>query len=291
MSGMNMTKVWKCRDKSIGLSEPILMGVVNVTPDSFSDGGQFFHTDKAIQQAEQLFQDGATVIDIGGESSRPGSVSVSPEEQIRRVVPVIKGLQKKYPDAAISIDTTSSKVARAAVAAGACIINDISGFTHDAAMTLLARETGAGIVIMHMQGKPSNMQDNPQYKNCVADIYDWLQKRIQALTKMGIRKESIVVDPGIGFGKKLSHNLEILQRLEHFISLGTPVLIGASRKQFIGISGRAQSPQNRLPGSLAALTAAVLHGAAILRVHDVAESLQAARVAAAIRTPAQWENE
>ncbi len=266
------------------------MGVVNVTPDSFSDGGQYLDASQAIKKALHMIRQGARILDIGGESTRPGAASVAPEEQILRVLPVIEGILAKEPHAIISIDTTSSIVAQKAISAGASIINDISGLTQDTDMPELARETRVGIVIMHMQGTPENMQHDPCYEDCVAEIREWLQARVNTVTAMGIDPASIAIDPGIGFGKKLAHNLEILHRLAHFTSIGAPILVGASRKRFIGTVGNVESPEDRLPGSLAALTCAVLQGASILRVHDVPESLQAARIAAAIREPARWEN-
>ena len=266
------------------------MGVLNVTPDSFSDGGAYLRPEKAIGQAVRMIAEGAHIIDIGGESTRPGATPVPAEAQIERVTPVMEGILQQAPDAVISIDTTYAQVADKAIAAGACIINDISGLTHDPAMLELAHHTQAGIVVMHMQGRPENMQVNPQYQDCVPEIHQWLRERIEALVGAGISRKAIAADPGIGFGKKLCHNLEILHRLAHFTPLGVPILVGASRKRFIGMVGQVESPLDRLPGSLAALTCAVLQGAAILRVHDVAASLQAARIAAAIRDPARWQD-
>ncbi len=284
-------KLWACRDHHLVIgSVPLIMGVLNVTPDSFSDGGAYNSPSKAIAQALHMRAEGAHIIDIGGESSRPGATPVPPQEQISRVVPVIEGILANTPDAVISIDTTSAAVAAAAIAAGACIINDISGLTHDPDMPELALRTKAGLVIMHMQGTPGNMQDHPVYQDCVAEIHAWLQQRIETLTGIGIAPNAIAIDPGIGFGKKMCHNLEILHRLAHFSSLGVPVLVGASRKRFIGMIGNADDPQDRLPGSLAAVACATWNGAAILRVHDVAASLQAARIAAAIQEPARWKN-
>ncbi|MFU8779795.1 MAG: dihydropteroate synthase [Kiritimatiellia bacterium] len=281
--------VWACRNRKITIpaEAPLIMGVLNVTPDSFSDGGKFLETAKAVEQALEMITAGASIIDIGGESTRPGSASVAPHEQIRRVLPVIDALlaQKDIP---VSIDTTSSLVAQHALNAGACIINDISGLSHDPAMTSVAKASHAGIVIMHMQGTPKTMQTNPEYTNCITEIHQWLQTRINVLEAAGIAKKHIVIDPGIGFGKKLWHNLEILRQLAHFTALGLPVLVGASRKRFIGQIGQAELPADRLPGSLAALACAVMHGASILRVHDVAESVQAAKIAAAIRQPECW---
>lgn len=282
------TLVWTCRDRKLLLDhEPLIMGILNVTPDSFSDGGHFLDTTHAIEQALRMLADGAGIIDIGGESTRPGAPPVSADEQLRRVLPVIQGILAQQ-DAVISIDTTSSRVAEQALAAGACIINDVSGLMRDPAMPAIARTTKAGIVVMHMQGTPQNMQQNPQYKDCVTEIRAWLQARVKDLTRAGMAHENMVIDPGIGFGKKLCHNLDILHHLAHFTAVGLPVLVGASRKRFIGALGHAAAPAERLPGSLATLACAVMNGAAILRVHDVAESLQAARVAAAIRQPGRW---
>jgi len=280
--------VWKCGSRELIIAhEPLIMGILNVTPDSFSDGGCFLDPPQAVDQALRMIADGASIIDVGGESTRPGAPAVPPDEQLRRVLPVIKGIAQQS-HSALSIDTTSSRVAHEALEAGACIINDVSGLTHDPDMPDVARATGAGIVIMHMQGSPRTMQQNPQYGNCVADIYNWLQSRVADLKAAGIEANSMVIDPGIGFGKKLCHNLEILHGLAHFTALGLPLLVGVSRKRFIGTVGQAEIPGDRLPGSLAALTCAVMNGAAIMRVHDVAASLQAARVAAAIRKPVRW---
>lgn len=282
---------WICRHRCLPVGDdPLIMGILNVTPDSFSDGGMYTNPEKAVAQAQRMTQEGADIIDIGGESTRPGAAPVSAEAQINRVIPVIEGILTSLPNAVISIDTTSATVAQKAIAAGACIINDISGLSCDPAMPELARSTKAGIVIMHMQGTPQNMQNNPHYQDCVAEIGQWLQQRIASLVAIGLDRRAIVADPGIGFGKKIRHNLEILDRLAHFTSLHVPIVVGASRKRFIGMVGQAESPQDRLPGSLAALTCAVLKGASILRVHDVQASVQAARVAAAIRKPARWQD-
>ena len=286
-----VTGIWRCRNVCLPVgSDPLIMGVLNVTPDSFSDGGQFLDLPKASAQALHMLAEGAHIIDIGGESTRPGAQSVTAREQIARVIPAIAAIREQAPDAVLSVDTTNALVAGKAIEAGANIINDTSGLTCDPAMPALVRESGAGVVIMHMQGTPATMQQNPAYQDCIPEIHTWLQARLAALLQTGIARESIAIDPGIGFGKKLFHNLEILHRLAHFTSLGVPILVGASRKRFIGIVGESSLPQDRLPGSLAALTCAVLQGASILRVHDVAASRQAALVAAAVREPARWQD-
>ena len=281
-------QAWTCRDRNLVFDhEPLIMGILNVTPDSFSDGGRFLDPTHAVEQGLRMLADGAAIIDIGGESTRPGAPPVPAQEQIRRVLPVIEGILAQQ-DAAISIDTTSSQVAEQAMAAGACIINDVSGLTQDPAMPAIARTTKAGIVIMHMQGTPQSMQVHPQYENCLTEICTWIETRVEKLATLGIARACMVIDPGIGFGKNLRHNLEILHDLAHCSAIGLPVLVGASRKRFIGAIGHAATPAERLPGSLASLACAVMNGAAILRVHDVPESLQAARVAAAIRQPERW---
>jgi dihydropteroate synthase len=254
------------------------MGVVNVTPDSFSDGGVFFKRDAAVVHAQQLIAEGADIVDIGGESSRPGSEPVSEEEELRRVIPVIEALAPTI-NVPISIDTYTPAVAEAALNAGARIINDITGLRNPE-MIRVAAEHNATVVLMHMQGEPKTMQHKPQYIDVVADIISFFEERIEAARTQGVEK--IIVDPGIGFGKTLEQNLEILHRLNEFTKLGYPVLVGASRKSFIGTVTGAEVG-DRLPGTLAAHMMAVLNGATMLRVHDVAECRQALQVMQAIQ--------
>jgi dihydropteroate synthase len=256
------------------------MGILNATPDSFSDGGKFQTLELAVARGLQMAAEGADIIDIGGESTRPGAQPVSAEEEIRRTIPLIAELQKQ-PRCLISIDTRKADVARAAVAAGADIINDVSALA-DPGMAAVAAETGAGLVLMHMMGTPETMQNHPQYADVVSDVRNFLEERIAFAVARGIALEQITLDPGIGFGKTDEHNLALLKGIPVLTALGRPVLIGASRKGFIGrmLGGR---PDERLAGSLAVAGFSILRGAHILRVHDVKESCDAARLVDKLR--------
>ena len=257
-----------------------LMGVVNVTPDSFSDGGAYFDASKAVARGLELAAEGADIIDVGGESTRPGSRPVPQAEEIGRVVPVIGALREKT-QTLISIDTTKAAVARAALDAGADIVNDTSAFRFDPAMPGVVARAGAGVVLMHMQGTPLTMQQSPRYDDLIGEIGDFLAERIRVAEAAGIPRERIVVDPGIGFGKSFDHNLEILRRQELFHRLGRPLLLGFSRKAFLGrILGLP--PDERLEGTIAAAVLSVERGAHILRVHDVGPVARAVRSAEAI---------
>ena len=255
----------------------LVMGVLNVTPDSFSDGGLYFEPRKAIERALALVEAGADIIDIGGESSRPagpygkGAAVVSLKEELDRTIPIIEAIAPQLA-VPISIDTTKAEVARQAIDNGATIVNDISALRFDASMMHLIAETGAAIILMHMQGTPSNMQQNPMYNDVVSDILDFFSAQIDSATAMGISRSQIAIDPGLGFGKKYAHNIEILARLSEFRTLGYPLLLGASRKQFTAPQNR---PHERLPGSIAAITLGITAGVHIVRVHDVAETVQA----------------
>jgi dihydropteroate synthase len=260
---------WDC-------SRPLIMGVLNVTPDSFSDGGQFLDLDRAVAHAREMIAAGADIIDIGGESTRPGAAPVGADEELRRVIPVIERL----PGVLVSIDTTKAVVAERALAAGARIVNDISALRFDARMPEVIGP--AGVVLMHMQGTPATMQQSPRYDDVVAEVREFLRERIAFAEARGIRKTQIAVDPGIGFGKTVAHNLALLARLEAFAELGCPVLVGTSRKSFIGqVLDRA--PAERLWGTAATVAWAVAHGAGIVRVHDVAAMRDVVRMTAAIR--------
>lgn len=262
-------------------SRVLFMGVLNVTPDSFSDGGRFLKTDDAIRRAEALADEGADLIDVGGESSRPGAAAVSIEEEIRRVVPVIEQLAKRLP-IPISIDTTKAEVGRRALAAGARMINDISALRFDPEMAPLAARAGVPVVLMHMQGTPKDMQDHPVYTDVVREITEFFEARIRFAEQAGIARERIVLDPGIGFGKTTDHNLEILARLDEFRSVGRPLLIGPSRKSFIGrVLGLPV--EERLEGTAAAVAVGILNGASIIRVHDVRAMGRVARTVEAIK--------
>ncbi|HET9163774.1 MAG TPA: dihydropteroate synthase [Solirubrobacterales bacterium] len=257
---------------------PKLMGVVNVTPDSFSDGGLFLDADAAIAHGQELLGQGADILDVGGESTRPGAEEVSAEEEMRRVLPVIEGLAG---DARVSIDTSKAEVARAALDAGATIVNDVTALRHAPEIASLCAERDVGLVLMHMQGDPRTMQRNPSYDDVVDDVKAFLAERTEAAVAAGVDEERIWLDPGIGFGKSLDHNLELLRRLGELRELGRPLVIGASRKSFIGkVDG---SPvEQRLGGTIASSILAAAEGADVLRVHDVAEVAQAAKVASAI---------
>jgi dihydropteroate synthase len=256
------------------LDRPRIMGIVNVTPDSFSDGGRSASTQGAIDQALRLEEEGADILDIGGESTRPGADPVPVADELRRVMPVIEGLVGRVR-ARISIDTRKAEVMRRAALAGIHILNDISALQHDAMSLRVAADTRLPVILMHAQGDPQTMQRDPHYDNVLLDVYDVLEARVEACVRAGISRERLIVDPGIGFGKTTEHNLELLAGLSLFHSLGTAVLLGASRKSFIGALSGAVDPAERVPGSVAAALTGVMQGAQILRVHDVAATRQA----------------
>ena len=269
---------WTCRDRQVALgSSPVIMGILNVTPDSFSDGGDFEQLDAALQHANQMLEEGAHIIDVGGESTRPGSESVDQDTEIARVVPVISRLAKTT-DALISIDTMKSGVAEAALEAGAHIVNDVSAGTYDPEIATVAARYQAGLVLMHMQGMPRDMQEQPAYADVVADVRAYLERRIEEVLIAGVEREALCIDPGIGFGKSVDHNLDLLVGLPALADLEVPVLVGLSRKSFLGkITGAGV--EQRIAGSLAGLVYSILRGAHILRVHDVKESCEAAIIA------------
>ena len=269
-----------CRGRVLRLDRPQVMGIVNVTPDSFSDGGRHDEVEAAVAHGLKLVEEGADVLDIGGESTRPGSAGVPVEEELRRVLPVIEQLHART-SVPISIDTSKPEVMRAAVAAGAGIINDVYGLRREGALDAAA-ETGAVVVLMHMLGEPRSMQDAPHYDDVVGDVHRFLAERIFAAEMAGIPRRRIVADPGFGFGKTTQHNVTLLARLERFAELGVPVLAGLSRKRSIGeITGR-EAPAERMAGSVAAHLIAAQRGALLLRVHDVAATVDALRVLAAV---------
>jgi dihydropteroate synthase len=263
--------------KKFNLSEDtLIMGILNVTPDSFYDGGYYFEKDKALNRVETIVKEGAHIIDVGGMSTRPGSLPVSLEEEVKRIIPVIEHISKNY-DILISADTYRSEVAKRAIDAGAHIINDISGLSMDPSMVRVIAEDDVSVVIMHIKGTPENMQKNPEYRNVVDEIYDYLEERTNMATDSGIKPEKIIIDPGIGFGKTLEHNLEILNKINEFRMLGYPVMVGASRKSFIGNILDLQV-EERLEGSLAAAVCSIINGVNILRVHDVKETARAVKI-------------
>ncbi|NHB76708.1 dihydropteroate synthase [Rhodobacter calidifons] len=265
------------------LDRPRLMGILNVTPDSFSDGGRFLAPEAAQAQAEAM-AGGAEIIDVGGESTRPGALEVPQDAEIARTVPVIRALRAGGLTMPISIDTRKSGVAAAALEAGATIVNDVSAFDFDPLLGPLVARTGVPVVLMHAQGVPASMQDDPRYDDVLLDVYDALAQRLARAEALGIGRDRIVLDPGIGFGKTLAHNLALLRGLSLFHALGCPLLLGTSRKRFIGSIGRAEAPETRAPGSIATALAGVAQGVQITRVHDVAETRQALRLWQSLNT-------
>lgn len=259
---------------------PALMGVVNVTPDSFSDGGKFSSKNRAVERALQLFRNGASIIDVGGESTRPGAEPVDSKEEISRVVPVIAELKGNVPY--ISIDTRNAATMRAALDAGANIINDISALTDDPESINVVKSSEVPVILMHKQGQPISMQEKPNYNSVLDEIIEFLQERINYCETHRIEKKRLVIDPGIGFGKTLEHNLLILSNIKKFQSLGVPVLLGVSRKSFISQISSNEPPDERFPGSLAAALYGYQNGVQMFRVHDVAETKQAFKVYQAI---------
>ncbi len=270
---------WGGRSLLLG-KRTLIMGVLNVTPDSFSDGGNFFLKNKAVEQALAMEADGADIIDIGGESTRPYAEKVSLEQELERVIPVIEELGKalKVP---VSIDTYKAKVAESAIDAGAAIINDISALRFDSEMASVAKNSGVPVILMHMKGTPGNMQDNPVYENLMGEIKDFFREAIVKAEEAGIAGDMLILDPGIGFGKSFGHNLEIIRDLKELEELGLPVLLGSSRKAFIG-NILDKPAEERDSGTMATIAAGIMNGAHIVRVHDVANSVATAKVVDAI---------
>ncbi|MCX7299841.1 MAG: dihydropteroate synthase [Rhodobacterales bacterium] len=258
----------------ISLDRPRIMGILNVTPDSFSDGGLFNRPELALEHAGALLSGGADILDIGGESTRPGAVEVVESEEISRTAPVVAAIRART-DIPLSIDTRNAAVAEAAIAAGASLINDVAALGHDQSMAGVVARSGLPVILMHAQGKPATMQNDPYYVNVILDVYDFLEERIEFAMGAGIPRHLIVVDPGIGFGKTLQHNVTILRNLTLYHSLGCALLLGASRKRFIGTIGKAEGARDRMPGSVAVALHGVTQGVHILRVHDTVETRQA----------------
>lgn len=267
----------------LSFGQPTLMGILNVTPDSFSDGGRFIETDAAVAQARALLET-ADILDIGGESTRPGAAEVSVAEEIARTAPVIRALRAAGVSAPISIDTRKAEVAEAALDAGASFVNDVAALTYDAGLGPLVAERGVPLCLMHAQGTPATMQVDPQYEDVLLDVYDFLEERIGAAEAAGISRARIITDPGIGFGKNVQHNLNLIRGLSLFHGLGCPILLGASRKRFIGTIGQAPEADRRGPGTLAVTLAGIAQGVQIHRVHDTTETRQALRLWQAIGT-------
>lgn len=263
---------WLCNKNR----EPLVMGILNVTPDSFSDGGKYNNSQKAIDRASKMEDEGADIIDIGGESTRPGAEQVDIEEELNRVIPVIEGVRQNS-NIIISIDTYKSVVADKAISAGANIINDVSGLRFDNNMAHIASEAKVPIIVMHMLGNPQNMQDVPSYSNLMEELITFFKERVEVLISNGINTKNIILDPGIGFGKTVEHNFTIIRELNRIVDLGFPVLIGPSRKSFIGNTLNLP-PEDRIEGTAAAVTAAIMNGSRIVRVHDVKEMLRVVKV-------------
>ena len=277
----------RCGRRILNLNKrPYIMGILNVTPDSFSDGGHYLTINSSVECARRMAEEGADIIDIGGESSRPGAEPVPLEVELERVIPVIKKLSDKI-DILISIDTYKAKVAKEALKAGASIINDISGLRFDPMMAKIAAEAGCPVIIMHMKGTPRDMQRRPAYKDVVKEITAFFKERIAFAVKNGIKRNKIIIDPGIGFGKTVRHNLEIIKRLKEFRKLGVPILIGPSRKSFIGRILN-EPVDKRLEGTAAVVAISIANGANIVRVHDVKAMADVAKITDAINKSKRW---
>ena len=275
-------RIWRCRDRVFVLGRrTLVMGIVNVTPDSFSDGGMFADAQDAVAHAATLVDEGADLVDVGGESTRPGSDPVSVDEELSRVIPVIEGIRAARPDVVVSVDTHHAEVAERALASGAAVVNDV-GAGHDAAMFDVVRDAEAGLVLMHMLGDPKTMQDDPRYEDVVGEVHEFLRERVETAVFTGLRAEQLAVDPGIGFGKDLGHNLALLRALAAFSDLDATVLVGVSRKRFIGSLSGVERAVDRLEGSLAAAAWCAANGADVVRVHDVAATVRALKVTDAI---------
>jgi dihydropteroate synthase len=273
-----------CGERRLGLSAPVVMGVLNVTPDSFSDGGRHQGVAAALAHARRMVEEGAGIIDVGGESTRPGAAAVPVEEELQRVVPVVEALRQEL-DVIISVDTSQPAVIRAVTAAGAHLINDVRGLRLPGALEAAAASSAA-VCLMHMQGEPGTMQQSPYYTDVVAEVRDWLQARLEACRALGMAEDRLLVDPGFGFGKNLDHNLRLLAELPAATPSGVPVLVGLSRKSTVGaVTGRPVD--QRLAGSVAAAALAVRAGAHIVRAHDVAATVDAVKLAAAVRAAAR----
>jgi dihydropteroate synthase len=270
---------WRCRHRTIDLTHPVVMGILNVTPDSFSDGSLYAGIDAALERAAQIAAEGAAIVDVGGESTRPGAAAVEESTEIARVVPVIEGIAAAS-DIAISIDTSKPKVMAAAVAAGACIVNDVYALRAPGARAWAA-ESEVGVCLMHMQGEPRTMQDHPRYEDVVAEVSEFLTRERDECIRSGVARDAIAIDPGLGFGKSLAHNLTLLKSLSHFAALGSPLLVGVSRKSFIGrVLGRPVD--DRLYGGLGLAALAVTLGARIIRTHDVGATRDAIGMVSAV---------
>jgi dihydropteroate synthase len=274
---------WRCGDRVFDLEAgPLVMGILNVTPDSFSDGGRYFAPEAAVARGRQLVEEGAALLDLGGESTRPGSAPVEPEEQWRRIAPVLEELAKDSR-VTLSVDTASAWVAERALKAGAMVVNDVTAL-RDPRMPEVVRNAQVGLVLMHMRGTPADMQRDPRYQDPASEVADWLAVRMRGAVAAGIARDAIALDPGIGFGKTVAHNLRLLAGLDRLAALDRPVVVGVSRKSFLGKLLDEAPVDGRLEGGLAAAAVAVFQGASVVRTHDVAATLRAVRLAAALRS-------
>ncbi|HYI35717.1 MAG TPA: dihydropteroate synthase [Thermoleophilaceae bacterium] len=265
-----------------------VMGVVNVTPDSFSDGGRYLDPAAAVAHGAELVAEGAAILDVGGESTRPGADPVGLDEELRRVIPVVEGLAERVPGTAISIDTTKAGVARRAVTAGAAVVNDVSALRADPELAGVVAASGVACCLMHMLGEPRTMQDDPRYDDVVSEVKAFLEERLEFAVGHGVDEQAIWLDPGIGFGKTAEHNLELLARLDEIVALGRPVVVGTSRKSFLGRLAGGRELGRRLPGTIATNVMALERGASVFRVHDVAEVVDALAVAGATVAASEW---
>ncbi|MBI2441704.1 MAG: dihydropteroate synthase [Lentisphaerae bacterium] len=281
MSPADSAKVWQCRQRVLRLAErPLIMGILNVTPDSFSDGGRYFRRDEAVARGLQMVQEGADIIDVGGESTRPGAEEVAVADELERVIPVIEALSRRE-DIVLSIDTMKSAVAERALQGGAHIINDVSALSADERMAAVAREFGAGVILMHKRGQPRTMQVDPVYADVVAEVRDYLGQRLDYAREQGLAARTLAIDPGIGFGKTCAHNVALLANLSALRAYGRPIVVGLSRKAFIGqLTGCAVA--ERLAGTLGALAFCLGEGAQVLRVHDVKAARDVGQVVSAL---------
>jgi dihydropteroate synthase len=276
-----MIQVLRCADKVLHLDRPQVMGIVNITPDSFSDGGRYFDSSRALAHALELVEEGADILDIGGESTRPGAAEVSVQEELDRVIPIIEALAAEVP-VPISIDTSKPEVMYEALRSGAGFLNDVRALQEPGALETAAK-SDVPVCLMHMQGAPRTMQDDPHYDDVVVDVEKFFRQRITACEQAGIKRERILLDPGFGFGKSLEHNISLLSELERFQSLDCPLLVGMSRKRMIGTLLGDVPPDKRLYGSVSAAVVAAMKGAAIIRVHDVRPTVEALKVVTAIQ--------
>jgi dihydropteroate synthase len=267
---------------SLHLDLPCIMGILNVTPDSFSDGGRFNELEAAVAHARQMAVEGAAIIDVGGESTRPGSELVSLDDELRRVLPVIERLRDEVP-LPISVDTMKAEMARRALAAGAVLVNDVTALRHDPEMVEVVAQSGCAVCLMHMIGEPKTMQEDPRYTDVVAEVAAFLEERLEWATSRGVREDQLLLDPGIGFGKTVEHNLLLIKHLDSLTALGRPIVLGSSRKRFLGTILGAE-PDQRTAGTVATTAIGALAGAAVFRTHDVRPNLEALRVATAVRS-------